>query len=72
MDFTRSLVTEMKGISIFYLLKNSKINYFDPKVLIALEISALKVRLFGKKWFYSHRNAKLYTIKGPRFTVSPC
>jgi hypothetical protein len=34
---------------MFYLCKNSKINSVDSKVLTAVEISALKVRVFGKK-----------------------
>ena len=28
--------------------------YLDPKVLTAVEISALKVRVFGKKWQKPH------------------
>jgi hypothetical protein len=34
---------------MFYLCKNSKINSVDSMLLSAVEISALKVRVFGKK-----------------------
>jgi len=49
MDFTRSLVTDTKGITMIYLCIKIKTNYVDSMVLTALEISALKVRVFGKK-----------------------
>jgi hypothetical protein len=34
---------------MFYLCKNSKIKHDDLTLLTAVEISALKVRVFGKK-----------------------
>jgi len=34
---------------MFYLCKNSKIKHDDSTLLTAVEISTLKVRVFGKK-----------------------
>jgi hypothetical protein len=49
--------------------------YLDPKVLTAVEISALKVRVFGKKMTKTSRKTSrkphAETTKDPRFNVSP-
>jgi hypothetical protein len=45
--------------------------YLDPKVLTAVEISALKVRVFGKKIQKPHAKPHAETTKDPRFNVSP-
>jgi len=45
--------------------------YLDPKVLTAVEISALKVRVFSKKMTKTSRKPHAETTKDPRFNVSP-
>jgi len=49
--------------------------YLDPKVLTAVEISALKVRVFSKKMTKTSRKTSrkphAETTKDPRFNVSP-